>query len=129
MQFSNDGITYSPIENYATTKAWDLTAGEGQKTVYVKFKDLAGNSGKIYGPYTSQITLAFKNGLLPGSTGQLESALKALQIAKGNIAATPLDLAHADVAPYVNGKPQPDGKIDLLDVYVLMLHLVGIVGL
>ena len=55
--------------------------------------------------------------------------MKALQIAKGNVSATPIDLAHADVAPYANGAPQPDGKIDLLDVYVLLLHLVGMVGL
>lgn len=126
MQFSNDGITYTALEAYATTKAWSLPAGEAQKTVYVKFQD---NSGNMYGPYTDQITLALKNGLLPGTTSQLASAVKALQIAKGNIVATDADLAHADVAPYVNGVPQPDGKIDLLDVYVLLLHLVGAVEL
>lgn len=134
VQFSNDGISYSAFEacpattptSTITTKAWTLTSGEGQKTVYVKFKD---NTGNIYGPFTAQTILALKNGLLPDTTGQLASAMKALQIAKGNVTASPIDLAHADVAPYVNGAPQPDGKIDLLDVYVLMLHLVGMVGL
>jgi len=43
MQFSNDGITYSTAEGYATTKAWTLTSGDGTKTVYVKYKDVAGN--------------------------------------------------------------------------------------
>lgn len=43
MQFSNDGATYTPAEAYATTKTWTLPAGDGLKTVYVKFKDAAGN--------------------------------------------------------------------------------------
>ncbi len=43
MQFSNDGTTYSTPEAYATTTAWTLTAGDGTKTVYAKFKDAAGN--------------------------------------------------------------------------------------
>jgi len=43
MQFSNDGTTWSTTEAYATTKSWTLTTGDGIKTVYVKFKDVAGN--------------------------------------------------------------------------------------
>jgi len=43
MQFSNDGITWSPAENYDTTKIWDLNPGDGEKTVYVQFSDVAGN--------------------------------------------------------------------------------------
>jgi hypothetical protein len=43
MQFSNDGATYSSPEAYATTKSWTLTAGDGTKTVYARFKDAAGN--------------------------------------------------------------------------------------
>ncbi len=43
MQFSNDNVTYGVPESYATTKAWTLTSGDGSKTVYVKFKDAAGN--------------------------------------------------------------------------------------
>ena len=43
MQFSSDNVTYTAPETYATTKAWTLTAGDGTKTVYAKFKDPAGN--------------------------------------------------------------------------------------
>jgi len=47
MQFSNNGTLWSLAEPYKTTKAWDLTdipAGTEQvRTVYVKFKDVAGN--------------------------------------------------------------------------------------
>ena len=43
MQFSNDNKTWSTPETYATTKNWTLTTGDGTKTVYVKYKDVAGN--------------------------------------------------------------------------------------
>jgi len=48
MQFSNDNATWSPAENYATTKSWPLSAGAGTKIVYVKFKDGAGNWSGSY---------------------------------------------------------------------------------
>ncbi|MBZ0155680.1 MAG: chitobiase/beta-hexosaminidase C-terminal domain-containing protein, partial [Alphaproteobacteria bacterium] len=47
MQFSNDGTSWSTAETYATTKAWALTAGDGSKTVYVKYKDAAGNWSSV----------------------------------------------------------------------------------
>ena len=43
MQCSNDNVTYSAAEAYATTKSWTLSSGDGPKTVYAKFKDAAGN--------------------------------------------------------------------------------------
>ncbi len=39
MQFSNDGLTYMTPEPYVTTKPWTLPAGDGSKTVFVKFCD------------------------------------------------------------------------------------------
>jgi alpha-tubulin suppressor-like RCC1 family protein len=44
MRISNDGVfDTEPWESYATSKSWNLIAGEGTKTVYVRFKDLTGN--------------------------------------------------------------------------------------
>lgn len=43
MQFSNDNAAWSPWEDYTPEKAWTLTPGEGEKTVYVHFKDDSGN--------------------------------------------------------------------------------------
>jgi len=43
MQFSNDGVNWSVEEGSATSKSWTLTAGDGTKTVYVQYKDNAGN--------------------------------------------------------------------------------------
>ncbi|MCX6807139.1 MAG: fibronectin type III domain-containing protein [Candidatus Berkelbacteria bacterium] len=54
MAFSNDGSAYSDWENYNTTKSWNLTNGEGVKTVYAKFKDNANNESN---PISDTITL------------------------------------------------------------------------
>ncbi|WP_409179219.1 Ig-like domain-containing protein [Brevibacillus fortis] len=44
MKLSNDNITWSAPEDVATTKAWKLTNGDGQKTVYLQLIDEAGNT-------------------------------------------------------------------------------------
>ncbi|HUI67406.1 MAG TPA: Ig-like domain repeat protein [Nitrospirota bacterium] len=61
-------------------------------------------------------------------TGTVTSAdaLKALQIAAGIDTPSTSDLAHGDVAPLVNGKPQPDGKIDIGDVVVILRKAAGL---
>ncbi|MEI8176005.1 MAG: putative Ig domain-containing protein, partial [Candidatus Omnitrophota bacterium] len=43
MQFSNNNSTWSAPEPYAATKSWTLSSGDGSKSVWVKFKDGAGN--------------------------------------------------------------------------------------
>lgn len=48
MQFSNDNITWSTPEGYTTSKTWTLSSGNGSKTVYAKFKDVAGNWSLAY---------------------------------------------------------------------------------
>jgi hypothetical protein len=50
MQLSNDNSTWSAWEEYAAVKPWTLatTGGDGEKTVYVKFKDMTGNESSVY---------------------------------------------------------------------------------
>jgi large repetitive protein len=44
MRFKNAGTTtWSEWFDYSTSKSWTLTAGAGTKTVYVQYKDRAGN--------------------------------------------------------------------------------------
>jgi hypothetical protein len=43
MQFSNDNVTWSTVVNYATTRSWSLTSGNGTKTVYARYRDREGN--------------------------------------------------------------------------------------
>jgi uncharacterized protein (AIM24 family) len=47
MQFSNDGSTWSAWETFSSSKSWSLTPGDGSKTVFVKYKDGAGNVSNL----------------------------------------------------------------------------------
>ncbi|MDQ0165033.1 S-layer homology domain-containing protein [Bacillus horti] len=47
MQFSNDGQSWSEWEDFSPSKAWDLSAGNGQKTVHVKLRDRLNNERTI----------------------------------------------------------------------------------
>jgi hypothetical protein len=55
MRFSNDGVTWSSWEIYATTRVWTLSGGAGSKTVSVQYRDNAGNLSAI-----AQDTIAFE---------------------------------------------------------------------
>ena len=50
MRMSNSSATIGSATwvTYATTASWTLTAGDGAKTVYVQFKDVAGNISATY---------------------------------------------------------------------------------
>ncbi|TKI58698.1 DNRLRE domain-containing protein [Brevibacillus antibioticus] len=52
MKLSNDNISWSSPEDVATTKAWKLTNGDGQKTVYVQLIDEAGNTHDLQATIT-----------------------------------------------------------------------------
>jgi outer membrane protein assembly factor BamB len=55
MMFSWDGgASWDAEETYGTTKTWNLGSSDGLKTVYVKFKDKAGNWSD---PYRYDLTL------------------------------------------------------------------------
>jgi hypothetical protein len=47
MRFSNDGASWSIWEPYAATKGWTLVTGDGTKTVYVQYRDAAGNESIV----------------------------------------------------------------------------------
>jgi hypothetical protein len=43
MRFSSDGTIWSEWEPFSTSKAWIVSEGDGEKTIYSQFKDAAGN--------------------------------------------------------------------------------------
>ncbi len=47
MSFSNDNSTFTDWEAYNSSKSWTLTDGDGAKTVYVKYRDSAGNISQV----------------------------------------------------------------------------------
>ncbi len=48
MMFSNDNSSWSSQEDYSESRAWKMPLGSGTKTIYVKFKDAAGNWSSVY---------------------------------------------------------------------------------
>jgi hypothetical protein len=56
MRGMNDGGTWSPWEDYATSSSWTLPSSDGSKTVYVEFRDAAGNVSSP-GTISDDITL------------------------------------------------------------------------
>jgi len=48
MAFSTDGTTFGTLEDYSTTKTYTISTTEGTHTIYVKFKDNAGNENTTY---------------------------------------------------------------------------------
>ncbi len=54
MRFSNDGKTWSPAEQFKTSKPWYFQRGSGLKTIYGQFRDHDGNWSKAI---TAQVKL------------------------------------------------------------------------
>lgn len=54
MAFSSDGSSWGAWEPFTTTRSSTLTSGDGQKTVYARFQDSAGNTSS---PVSTTVTL------------------------------------------------------------------------
>lgn len=59
-------------------------------------------------------------------TVDITDALKALQMVVGLFVPSTFETIRGDVAPLLNGIPNPDGKIDLSDAYVILRRSVGL---
>ena len=69
MRFSNDGITWTLWESYAAGRSWTLVSGNGLKTVYIQYKDNAGNiSAAISDSIILQTQATVSVSLAPDST-------------------------------------------------------------
>jgi hypothetical protein len=84
-------------------------------------------------PLTSgQAALDQRDGVLDAANTsgvpQLGDALIVLKAAVGDLVLTPGQLFHADVAPLKDGRPNPDGKVDLGDVLLILRRVVHLVS-
>jgi uncharacterized repeat protein (TIGR02543 family) len=62
------------------------------------------------------------------SQASISDALRALQISVGLVTPTEADLLNGDVAPLVDGRPSPNGVINLGDALVILRKAVGLVN-
>jgi len=52
----------------------------------------------------------------------------AQQILNGEVAITPLQMVHADVAPLINDMPVPDGQFNIADMLIITRKAVGLIN-
>ena len=48
MRLGNEGPSWTQWENYATSRDWTLTPGDGEKLVYAQFRDVLGIPSAVY---------------------------------------------------------------------------------
>ena len=97
---------------------WDIgSLAEGTYYIYASIDDGTTINYSYGGPI---IRLRCSGDMNGDGIVDVADALKLLKIAAGLVAATPDDLIQGDVAPFVNGKPQPDGRIDIGDVIIIL---------
>lgn len=115
---------------YPSSTTWrtDITLmTQGTNTITIVATDAIGNAANplniaiVFDPYA-----AISGDLNGDSVVDITDALLALRIAAGLDIPTASELAHGDVAPLVNGLPQPDGRIDVSDVVVLLRKSAGL---
>ncbi|MFZ3209110.1 MAG: hypothetical protein WA140_09795, partial [Geobacteraceae bacterium] len=117
-------ITESATAPSATATGWTASAsanftfsGAGGKTAYAWAKDASGN---VSSTRSAAVTIT-----LPDTTGALtiSDALTALQIAVNKVNPSNDQMTRLDLAPYINGKSQPNKKIDIGDVIVILQNV------
>lgn len=109
--------------------SYSYTAGSGSGDVTVALStgtDLAGNQ-LVSAPTSGKTFTIFPIGNISGGAAvTIVDAVLALQSAVGLHTPTAQELSRGDVAPLVNGKPAPDGKIDIADAVVILRKVVGL---
>lgn len=77
MRFSNDNAAWSGWENFAVSKSWTTSSGEGQKTVYAQVKDNVGNTTTFSVSFWLGATLTQIYNEAQGSNQKAEAARQA----------------------------------------------------
>ena len=117
MRFSNTGTSYSAAEAYATSKAWTLTTGAGTKTVYVQFRDAAGNW-----------SAAFTDTIVLDTTAPTISAVTATGIS-GSAATITWTTNEAATSRVEYGLTTSYGSMTPLDSTLVTSHTMALTGL
>lgn len=83
--------------------------------------DAAGNST------SKSLSYSFPDGTL-NTTGKptVKDALRAIQIVVNQLTPTADELAHYDIGPLVDGKPNPNGKIEIVDAILILRKSLGL---
>ena len=97
----------------------------GVNRIAVSASDAAGNTSSIL----FEVELLQPDGNLKGSgEADISDALTALRVAVGLVAPTPRQLLRGDVAPLLNGVPDPDDRIEIADALTILRKVVGLLS-
>jgi hypothetical protein len=124
VSLSSSGLT---LPSAIFTPAAPLPFGSVYSARVTGVKDLAGN---LMTDKTWSFTTTPDGILTPGATAPtISDALGCLRVAVNPIQATLDDKNHCDVAPLgPDGKPRPDGQIDIQDPLLILRKVVGLVS-
>lgn len=120
-----DGAVTFPvtIANGSTIWIADLSAGNyNPSTIKITATDAAGNNsvkGLNYTPPTGDIASP------PNGVVDILDARYALQCVVGLATATDPEIKRGDIGPLLNGKANPNGKIDLVDAILILRKALG----
>jgi hypothetical protein len=136
---ANSGGTISPAGatalNYGASQSYTITPDAGYVLIDVRVDQVSvgKQGGYTFNNLTSGHTIEAifgADGVVDPSntTGvpQLGDALIVLTAALGDATLTPAQIKKVDTTPISNGVPQPDGKVDLLDVLMILRRIVGL---
>ncbi|HXE97037.1 MAG TPA: carboxypeptidase regulatory-like domain-containing protein [Dongiaceae bacterium] len=119
-----DGSHYTPVVTNGAFSQQISFAAEKTYQVIVTATDEVGNASTVRRNiiYSSQ-SFGDVNG---DGVVDAKDALRALQIVLGEVAPSTAELMRGDVAPLINGKPVPDGIIDIGDAVLIIERVVGL---
>lgn len=96
-------------------------AGVVYDSLLVVATDAAGNST------SKSLVYNFPDGTLNGTAKpSVQDALRAIRIVVNQLDPTAQELAHYDIGPLVNGKPNPNGKIEIVDAILILRKALGL---
>ena len=100
----------------------DLTGSNyNPETLLAVATDAAGNST------SKALVYNFPDGTLGvGGKPTVQDALRAIRIVVNQSTPTAEELAHYDIGPLVNGKPNPNGKIEIVDAILILRKALGL---
>jgi len=119
------GTRFTPPVQGGTFQQALLLEGAGAYRIKVSASDVLGNTSQSV---RNVIRVELIRGDLNGDgCVDIRDAQAALRVSLGLDPATRRVLAHADVAPLLDGIPRPDGIIDAGDVLLILRKIVGVV--
>lgn len=119
-----DAVTNSPVGVVSVTNnAWNVNLGTSYSQtdlfkLMVSATDVAGNT-IVKSVMKPDGDLNGDGSVTPGDPKLLDDARLCLNIVVGTVPVTPIYLAHGDIGPLLNGQPNPNGKIDLVDCVLI----------